>query len=321
MRWLFLLAFPAYAQYTLYTVGVTSKDYVVGAKLPPSGLFVRAGDTWRHAGFNLPIVSALDFDPRDPSILYLAAGNGLIRVTENGQRWKILTGSDVTELLDLSVDADDLYFSHTAGVHASHDRGATWQSLSAGLRRKYTGAIRVDRRKRGVLVAGNEEGIFRSEDGGQSWRSAGAAGYQVLRVEQSPHDPCYWLAATQGGGLYVSTDCGATFESNGNLATGRNLYDIAFDPASPQRIAVAGFGVGVAISDDRGTSWAPRNDGLPKLDAWSVAFDPARPGRLYTSIHEDAIYVSDDHGRAWRKDGLPGSAVYRMKFVPEARPR
>jgi hypothetical protein len=320
MRWLFLLAFPAYAQYTLYTVGVTTKDYVVGAKLPPSGLFVKAADTWRHAGFNLPIVSALDYDPRDPSTLFLAAGNGLIRVTEKGEKWKILTGSDVTELLDLSVDADDLYFSHTRGVHVSHDRGATWQDLSTGLRRKYTGAIRVDRRKRGVLVIGNEQGIFRSEDGGASWRLAGASGYQVLRVEQSPHDPCFWLAATQGGGLYASTDCAATFDSNGNLAVGQNLYDIAFDPASPERIAVAGWGPGVAVSHDRGKRWELRNAGLSKPEAWTVAFDPAKPGRLYTSIHEDALYASDDLGRSWRKDGLPGSAVYRMKFVPE-RPR
>ena len=321
MRWLFLLALPACAQHTLYTVGVTAKEWVAGANLPPSGLFVRTAETWRHAGFNLPIVSALDYDPRDPSVLYLAAGNGLIRVTEKGERWKILTGSDVTELLDLSIDADDLYFSHTAGVHVSHDRGATWQSLSAGLRRKYTGAIRIDRRKRGVLVAGNEEGIFRSEDGGETWRPAGAAGYQVLRVEQSPHDPCYWLAATQGGGLYASSDCAATFESNGNLAVGQNLYDIAFDPASPQRVAVSGFGVGVAVSEDRGKTWELRNSGLPKTEAWTVAFDPARPGRLYTSIHGEAIYVSDDHGRSWGRDGLPGSAVYRMKFVPEARSR
>lgn len=321
MRWLFLLAFPAYAQYTLFTVGVNTKDYVVGAKLPPSGLFVRANDAWRHAGFNLPIVSALDYDGRDPSILYLAAGNGLIRVTGNGERWKILTGSDVTEILDLSLDAGDLYFSHTRGIHVSHDRGVTWQEISTGFRRKYTGAIRVDRGRRGVIIAGNEEGIFRTEDGGKSWRSAGAGGYQVLRVEQSPHDPCYWLAATQGGGLYASTDCGATFQSNGNLAVGRNVYDIAFDPASPQRIAVAGWGIGVAVSEDRGKQWELRNNGLPKAEAWSVAYDPARPGRLYTSVHEDAVYVSDDHGRAWRKDGLAGSAVYRMKFVPEARPQ
>ncbi len=320
MRWLcFLLALPACAQQTLYTCGVRTKDYVVGAKLPPSGLFVKAPDGWRHAGFNLPIVSALDYDARDPSVLYLAAGNGLIQVTEKGERWKILTGSDVTELLDVAVDAGDLYFSHTRGIEVSHDRGATWQNAAAGLRRKYTGAIRVDRRRPGVLVAGNEEGVFRSTDGGKSWRLAGAAGYQVLRVEQSPHDACYWLAATQGGGLFASTDCGATFESNGNLGVGRNVYDIAFDPASPQRIAVAGFGVGVAMTEDRGRHWETRNSGLPNADAWSVVFDPARAGRLYTSIHEEAVYVSEDHGRSWRQDGLPGSDVYSMKFVPEAR--
>lgn len=321
MRWLFLLALPAYAQYTLYTCGVAAKEYVVGAKLPPSGLFRKDPGGWRHAGFNLPFLSALDFDPRDPSILYVAAGNGLIRVTGGGQRWKILTGSDVTELLDVTLDADDLYFSHTAGIKVSHDRGATWQDASAGLRRKYTGAVRVDRRKRGVLIAGNEEGILRSEDGGNSWKPAGAAGYQVLRVEQSPHDPCNWLAATQGGGLFSSADCGASFESNGNLAVGRNAYDIAFDPASKDRIAIAGFGVGIVVSDDRGKTWQPRNHGLATADAWSVAFDPARPGRIYASVHEDGVHVSDDNGQTWRKDGLPGSAIYRIKFVPEARPR
>lgn len=51
MRWSLLLALlallPLYApgqdaaQYTLYTCMVTSKGYVVGAKLPPSGLFLK----------------------------------------------------------------------------------------------------------------------------------------------------------------------------------------------------------------------------------------------------------------------------------------
>ena len=121
--------------------------------------------------------------------------------------------------------------------------------------------------------------MFRSEDGGDILASAGAAGYQILRVEQSPHDPCYWLAGTQGGGLFASTDCGVTFESAGNLGVGRNISDIAFDPASPNRIAVAGWGIGVAISDDLGKTWQFRNAGLPGTSVWSVAFDPgaARP--------------------------------------------
>jgi photosystem II stability/assembly factor-like uncharacterized protein len=168
-----------------------------------------------------------------------------------------------------------------------------------------------------VLLAGTEEGIFRSEDGGKSWQLAGAAGLQILRIEQSPFDACYWLAATQAGGLFLSTDCGRSFESNGNLGAGRNLYDIAFDPASADRIAVAGWNLGVAVSQDRGKTWQLRNSGLPRIDVESVVFDPARPGRLYAGVHEEAVYLSDDNGRTWTKAGLEGSTVSRMKFVPE----
>src|SRR6266851_8417775 len=219
MRWILVLAmwpFPVAGQYTLWTCMVTSKDYVVGAKLPPSGIFLKSGTgEWRHAGYNHPFINALDYDPRDPGTVYVAAGNGLLRVSDRGARWKILTGSDVTELLDIAVDRNapgTIYFTHTAGIRVTHDRGVTWSNASGGLHRKYSQAIRVDSRRSGFLVAGNEEGIFRSEDGGKSWKSAGAAGYQVLHIEQSPHDPCYWLAGTQGGGLFVSTDCGVTFE-------------------------------------------------------------------------------------------------------------
>jgi photosystem II stability/assembly factor-like uncharacterized protein len=294
MRWLPLLGmlpFTVSGQYTLYTCMVTSKDYVVGAKLPPSGIFLKTGTgPWKHVGHNHPFITALDYDPADPSTVYVAAGNGLLQLSGGGERWKILTGSDVTELMDVSVDrhaAGSIYFSHTLGIKVSHDRGVTWNDAGAGLHRKYTQAIRVDSRRSGFLVAGNEEGIFRSEDGGKLWKPAGAAGYQVLHIEQSPHDPCFWLAATQGGGLFASTDCGVTFESNGNLGVDRNISDIAFDAASPNRIAVAGWGIGVVLSEDRGKTWQARNAGLPATSVWSVAFDPAKPGRIYASVHED----------------------------------
>jgi hypothetical protein len=317
-----LAALPLAGQYTLYTCMVTSKGYVVGAPLPPSGIFVKqAGGVWHHAGFNHPFISALDYDPADPSTVYVAAGNGLIRARNHGEHWKILTGSDVTELLDVAVDRNapgTVYFSFVDGIRVSHDSGATWQDATGDLHRKYTAAIRVDSRRSGVLLAGNEEGIFRSEDGGKRWRLVGAAGYQVLHLEQSPREACTWLASTEKGGLFASTDCGVTCESNGNLGVGRNVYDIAFDPGSPSRIAVAGWGVGVVVSEDRGKTWQSRNAGLPDTSIWSVAFDPSTPGRMYASVHEEALYASEDYGRTWRKDGLEGSAVFRMRFVPEA---
>jgi hypothetical protein len=61
-----------------------------------------------------------------------------------------------------------------------------------------------------------------------------------------------------------------------------------------------------------------RNAGLPAPNVWSVAFDPAQRDRIYASVHEEALYVSTDGGHTWSKEGLEGSAVFRMKFVPEA---
>lgn len=83
---------------------VTSKEYVVGARLPPSGIFVKpSAGAWQHAGYSHPFINALDFDPREPDTVYVAAGNGLLRVQDRGEHWKILTGSDVTELPDVAV--------------------------------------------------------------------------------------------------------------------------------------------------------------------------------------------------------------------------
>ena len=316
---LFLLPTVVSAQFTLYTAMATSRGYVVGAKLPPSGVFRKAAD-WEHVGFSHPFIQALDYDPRDASVLYLAGGNGLIRAADYGRSWTILTSYDVTELRDVAVDRNapgTIYFGHTAGIRRSRDWGATWAAADLGIRRKYTEAIRVDRTRPGRLVAGTEDGLYFSADAGGHWARAGATGFQVFHIEQSPHDSCLWLAVTQRGGVFVSRDCGASFENLGRVGRDRNLYDVSFDPKAPGRMAVGGWGAGVMVTDDGGKTWEARNAGLPRPDVWSVAFDPAHSGRLYASVHEEALYVSDDAGTTWRRDGLPGSMVHRMVFVPE----
>ncbi len=323
MRWiLWLAALPLAAQPTLYICASAAKEYVVGAKLPPSGLFRNVGAAgWEHLGFNVPFLFSLDYDGGDPSVLYLAAGNGLIRASDHGRKWTLLTGSDVTELRDVAVDRKQpgtIYFGYSHGIRVTHDGGATWQEIGGTLHRKFTEAIRVDRAASGTLLMGGEEGVFRSENGGATWRLAGAAGWQVMHLEQSPHEACLWMATTQGGGVFVSRDCGKTFESGGNVGVGRTLYDVAFDTAQAGRVALAGWGPGVMVSEDDGKTWQARNAGLPRTDVVSVAFDPADAGRLYASVHEEAIYVSENAGKTWAVSGIDGSSAPRMKFVPES---
>jgi photosystem II stability/assembly factor-like uncharacterized protein len=321
MRWLLLFAMvpgPLSAQFSLYACMTVTKEYVVGAKLPPSGLFLKDADgQWQHAGFNHPFIFSLDYDASDPSVVYLAAGNGLIRASEHGEKWKILTGGDVTELRDVSVGRDgSIYFAHSHGIRMSRDRGATWEEIGATLHRKFTEAIRVDRNHAGTLVAGGEEGIFRSENNGRNWKIAGAAGFQVTRIEQSPHDGCEWVGATQGGGVFFSHDCAKTFENVGRIGVGATLYDLAFDPLQEKRMAVAGWGPGIAISEDGGRTWQSRNSGLPTSEVVAVIFDPVVRGRIYASVRDEGLFVSSDAGRSWSKQGLDGSVVNRMKFIP-----
>lgn len=322
-RWPLLvlaLPFPVTAQQTLYASLTSTKEYFVGAKLSPSGLFSKSpGGDWQHLGFNHPVVSALDYDVSDPSIIYIAAGNALIRASDHGRTWKFLTGSDVTELRDVAVDHNapgTIYFAWCHGIRVSRDRGAHWEELAGGLHRKYNEAIRIDRAHPGVLLAGGEEGVFRTEDDGRTWKIAGAAGFQISRIEQSPHEPCDWLATTWQGGLFRSTDCGKTFENVGRVGVSRNLYAVAYDPTDAKRIAVAGWGPGVAVSEDGGKTWQSRNGGLPRPEVISVVFDPLKPGRMYASVNEDALYVSNDAGKSWTKDGLEGSVINCLKFVP-----
>ena len=316
---LWLLCLPAYAQSTLAICASISKDYVVGAKLPPSGLFFLGNADWRHVGYNHPFIVALDYDPRNPSTLYLAAGNGLFRAAKYGEEWTQLTGSDVTELRDLAIapaDSKTIYFAYSHGIRVTHDGGVTWQELAANLHRRFTEAIRIDRAEPNRLVIGGEEGVFRSEDGGKTWVIAGAAGLQILRIEQSPHTTCEWLATTQGGGLFASHDCAKTFENSGRIGVGQDLYSISFDPTDPNRIALGGWGSGVSVSEDGGKTWLGRNHGLPRPDVWSVIFDPNHTGRLYASVQEEGMFVSDDAGITWKRAGLEGSVVWRMRFIP-----
>jgi photosystem II stability/assembly factor-like uncharacterized protein len=214
-------------------------------------------------------------------------------------------------------EAGTVYFSHTAGIHKTRDGGATWQAADNGIREKYCETLQVDRTQGGRVIAGTVNGVFLTEDGAASWKRTGLEGWQVRRVAQSPHDAAHWLAGTQGAGLYQSKDGGLTWESAGDVAVDRNLYDIAFDPRRQGRIALAGWGTGVLVSEDGGKTWERRSLGLPRWDIWSVAFDPDRPGRLYADVHEEALFVSDDAGRNWRRAGLEGAVVYRLNFIPE----
>jgi hypothetical protein len=311
----------AAASHDLYLCVSMAGTYVVGAKVQRLNGIYRSTDRQEvvHLGFNHPRQDALAADPRDPRILYTAGLNGVLRSTDAGATWRIMTGWEMTEPKDIIVDPhqpDRIYIALPDGIGVSEDRGQTWQRRQHGIRRAYTQAIVADRATAGSLVAGTELGIYRSEDDARSWHRVLTTRATVTDVQQSPLDPARFLAATQRDGAWESSDHGRTWQRLRGLPIEHTMHNIEFDPTHAERMVVGGWGLGVRVSEDGGRTWQDRSAGLPNPNIWRVAADPDYPGRLYASPHESPIFVSDDFGRTWRTHWFEGATVWDFAFVP-----
>ncbi len=310
--------------YDFIIIANINRNYVVGSKIVTlNGLYQRdAAGAWQHFGYNDTSLSAVAFDPRDRNVIYTSALNGLWRSLDGGKSWRISNDWSLTEARDVAVDPnapDHVYLGVTDGVVASTDRAQTLVRRENGLpaRGKYTQAIEVDRTRAGRVFAGCEVGIYLTEDGAQNWRRVFATTDQVNDLQQSPHDPQVWLAATQSAGALISRDGGLTWTAFDGVPKNHALYNITFDVADPKRLAIGSWGHGVLTSEDGGVTWASRNAGLPEPHrVWRVGIDPA--GRLYASVFGETLFASDDFGRTWKPDALAGSLVNQFLLLPKA---
>jgi len=301
-----------------------NRNYVVGSKIVTlNGLYQRdAAGAWQHFGYNDTSLSAVAFDPRDRNVIYTSALNGLWRTFDGGKSWRMCNDWTLTEARDVAVDPnapDTVYLGVTDGVVVSTDRAQTLVRRENGLppRGKYTQTIEVDRTRAGRVFAGCTLGIYLTEDAGQNWRQVFATTDQVNDLQQSPHDPKVWLAATQSAGALISRDGGVTWTAFAGVAKEHAIYNLTFDVTNPQRLALASWAYGVMTSEDGGATWTARNAGLPeKARAWRVGIDPA--GRLYASIFGETLFASDDFGRTWKPDALAGSLVNQFLILPKA---
>lgn len=219
------------------------------------------GASWNPANIGLPptdpegyyaSVDGLAIDPQNPSTLYAVAnppnaqGEVLFKSIDGGANWRQagsgLPASDFT----LSIDPQNtrtLYAGTGKGVFKSTNGGMDWNSVSAGLPvpfEVYTWAIPL-RSIRGRLPlyawVGNlrDNGIFKSTDGGSSWRAAGSGlptGTTVDSVAIDAADSTMIYAAT-GVGVYKSADGGASWAAANSGLTGTRIFDVAVAPQSP----------------------------------------------------------------------------------------
>jgi photosystem II stability/assembly factor-like uncharacterized protein len=270
---------------------------------PAIGLFISTdrGSTWAHRGWHEYIRTFYSEEGSDGTI-WSACGNGVLRSTDGGRRWRVTTGWEVTEVLKVkSAESDpSLVFASTPyGIFRSTDRGETWEKKTRGMHREFSGDVCIDRTDARRVLAATEEGIYLSEDKGERWTERGLSGKGVRVIVQDPVDPRKFWLGTEVDGVYSSSDGGRRWTRRSQGLEGSAVYTIAVPRQNPECIFIGTYGRGVLRSTDRGGHWEERSRGLADPDVHSLAVLPSDPRVILAGTLHRGLFRSTDGGETW----------------------
>lgn len=243
-----------------------------------------AGATWGPRLGPQAQITALAFHPQTRGLVIAAAsGGGIYRSTDGGASWGgALPNSPpvtISRLVYARSNPPLLYGGADHALYKSADNGATWSdatgNLPLGGSMNYNlQAIDADSRTPPHLYAGRYggfgAGLFRSQDGGDTWTqmnivSGTGLTPDIVSVAVSPHDPAVVLAGAYGfGAVFRSLDGGKAWSRiEFPRLPSELLYinDLSFDPITPGRVVAAVAGnqsqehEGIFLSKDNGGSW------------------------------------------------------------------
>jgi photosystem II stability/assembly factor-like uncharacterized protein len=246
-------------------------------------------------------IPRLAVDPRNPDVAYVAAlghlwganpERGVFKTSDGGKTWKhVLKVDENTGACDVVVDPQ-----HPDRVYAAM----------------------YARRRTPWSFTGNSEkgGIFRSDDGGATWKKLNAGlPSRTGRIGLAifPKDSRIVYATVESdlggtgrdefddrspnGGVFRSDDHGDTWTRMTDINP-RPFYfsRIAVDPKNDKRVYIAGWDF--SVSDD-GARHFRRSSASVHVDFHAITVDPQDPDRIFVG-NDGGLYITQDGAKNWR---------------------
>ncbi|WP_430823306.1 VPS10 domain-containing protein [Carboxylicivirga sp. N1Y90] len=248
----------------------------------------------------------------------------------------------------------------SGGVWKTNNAGTTWKPIFDKQKVYSIGCITIDPNNPHTIWVGSGEnvggrhvsygdGIYRSNDDGQTWENMGLKESQhISKIIVNPENSDIIWAAVQGPlwnkggerGLYKSSNGGQTWYKTLGDDEWIGVTDLLIDPRNPKQLYAAtwqrhrnvaaymGGGSGTAIysSKDGGESWQKLKKGLPNSNMGKIglAISPQNPDVIYAAIELDrrqgGVYRSTNKGQSWSKmsnavSGATGPHYYQELYA------
>jgi len=173
------------------------------------------------------------------------------------------------------------------------------------------------------------EGMFRSEDGGETFRRACESMFvecHVRALAVHPRQPATLYLGSEMG-LFVSNDGASNWTKLPAPLDGLQVWSLLLVPQEPDVIVVGTCPSRLFRSGDGGRTWSEAESRLvrecPRI-LWTrvtcIVGDPVEPNLLWAGVEIDGVHHSRDGGRTWQPigSGLSSRDIHALVVIPGA---
>ena len=275
-----------------------------------TGVFLSkdSGRSWtrisRASYPDLRNIESLAFDPKDPRVIYAGTWHLAWRTQNSGSTWGMVHRGmiDDSDVMTLTIDPRNrrtLVATACTGIYRSDDGGLGWTKLRGipySSRRTRAFAQGVD--DPSLLLAGTTEGLWVSENDGDSWVRTTPKDLVVNAVVAQPGGVV--LLGTEGAGVLRSSDGGLSWTTSNTGFSEQFVFKLLFDTEG-KRVIVAVWGSphygGVFVSPGVAGPWVRLGEGLDGREVLSLAL----LGSTIVAGADDGLYERGPDEPAWTR--------------------
>ena len=279
----------------------------------------------------------------------VAYGDGVYKSTDGGSSWTNvgLKASEHIGMIAVHPKNSNIVWvaaygplwssGGERGIYKTTDGGTTWRRVLNVSEHTGFNEVHLDPRNPNILFAtahqrrrhvhtyvsgGPESGLWKSEDGGETWSEvkngipSGDKGRLSLAI--SPVNPDLHYLMVEGHGTYRSTNRGASYSKRSDHATSGNYY-VELIASRSDANTLYSMDTYVQWSEDGGATFKSLGEKNKHVDNHAFWQNPSNPKHLILGC-DGGIYETWDHGQAWHyKENLPITQFYRVS-VDNAEP-